>query len=60
MSEVSAAGVTASPNFSASAWASDWSVSVNSIRAGGGVHISSARLSQNDGGVTAVPRGGVP
>ena len=60
ISAVAAAGVTASPNFSASTWARDVSLSLHSMRAGGGVHITSARLSQKNGGVTAVPRGGVP
>ena len=60
MSEVSAAGCTASPNFSWSAWVRVFAASVSSMWAGGGVHMRSERLSQNQGGVTAVPRGGVP
>ena len=60
MSEVFSAWTTASPNFSVRVLASDWSVSLNSIQLGGGVHIRSERASQNIGGVTALPRGGVP
>ena len=60
MSEVFSAWATASPNLSDRVLAKDRSVSLNSIQWGGGVHMRSERDSKNRGGVTEVPRGGVP